>query len=63
VLRIPEESKVKSGFGNRIPPERLSDATNATPNRIGSLYRPEPRKNLRKGTGIFGSLLLLIIAL
>src|SRR3954447_26597663 len=41
VSRSPEELKVKSGFGNRIPPERLSDAAKARPNRIGSLYRLE----------------------
>jgi hypothetical protein len=63
VLRTPEELKVNKGLGKSIPPERLRDAANARTNRIGSLYRPEPRKNLRKERSTFVILLLLIIAL
>ena len=63
VLRTPEESKVNKGLGKSIPPERLRDAANARTNRTGSLYRAEPRKNLRTLRDTFGSLLLLIIAL
>jgi len=60
---MPEESNVKSGLGNRIPPDRLSDAAKARPNRIGSLYFAEPRKKLRTRRDTFSDLLSLIIAL